>query len=103
MVSFFETEDLFNLESGYFDSEISVILIDEDFFQKQASPKICILTMITVITVREIDITHHIRNVYAIVLFMFKVMQIQQPVFAKFWQEIYFVNNLKTNFFISII
>lgn len=72
MVSFSEIKDLFNPELCYFDSGVGITLVDQEFFQKQASPKISICTMVTPITIRGIDTTKHRRDEYAIVIFMFE-------------------------------
>ena len=58
--------------------------------------------MATPITVQEIGTTQYTIDEYAIVLFMFKGTQKEESVLAKFWQQVYLVDNLKTNLLIGI-
>lgn len=102
IVSFYETEDSFNPESCCFDSGAGITLVDREFFRRQAGHKISICTMATPITVRGIGITKHATDEYAIVPFMFEGTQKEQSVLAKFWREVYLVDNLKANLLIGI-
>lgn len=102
MVSFTETEEFFSPESCCFDSGAGVTLVDREFIQRQAGPRISIRTMATPITVREIGTTQHKTDEYAIVPFIFEGTQRGQPVLARFWREVHLVDELKANPLIGI-
>lgn len=97
VVSFSETEEFFNPESCCFDSGAGITLIDRQFFQRQADPRISIHIMATPMAVQGIGTTQHITDEHAIVPFMFEGTQRGQPVLARFWRELHLVNNLEAN------
>ena len=93
MVSFSETKDFFNPESCCFNSGAGITLVDQQFFERQISPKISICIIATPITIRGIGTTQHTTDEYAIIPFMFEGTQKEELVLAKFWQEVYLIDN----------
>ena len=90
-----------NLISVCADTEAEITLADTEFFNATAK-NVSVKTMITSITVRELDTMKHSIDKYVIVSMYFPEKDKHDEIFrAKIIRKIHFVNNLKANMLIK--
>ena len=90
-----------NLISVCADTETEITFADIEFFNATAK-NVSVKTMITSITVRELNTMKHSIDKYVIVsMYFFEKNKHDEIVRAKITRKIHFVNNLKTNMLIE--
>ena len=84
------------VESICLNTDVEITLCDRQFFMKQAS-NVSIKIMITLISVRELDVDKHMTAEYVILFMYFFDQKNDNLIRAKITRKIHLIDNLKTN------